>query len=807
MKRTTKNTWFASGVTAALLAGTIAASAPASAAGPEVGSAIELKAAVEALGPGAATVTLAAGFEAVATPPTITIPAGVALTLDGNGATVTKQAGSTGRHLNFTGNGSEPMVITDVTFQGPNDADPVGQAGGTPGGGLGINNVPTLSVSDSTFAGIDSSAGLALSGVTTLTVSRSSFMGNRAAAGAAIDLPNGVNATITDTTMHKNWGTQAGYSGGALRPQRGTNLTIERSVFSGNGSLTRGGAIAFHQMEGSLTVRDSVFDGNTVPESSYNPSMHDGGAIAVSEVATPNLQTGTTLITGTTFVNNSASDEGGALLLQSGNGSKATIINSTFFNNSSYGKQPTIDDSSGGGAIEAFGTALTLELTTFVNNLAYKGTTLGHQRGGAVSATGDQKHLTAQPLTLSRNLFVGNDVVANNGTPAVSSLYRQVSARGGIETLEGTPDTSATEHSPDEPEFEPGDRELVVPDRAANPADQGDDFLPFANEELTRTLNVGIDNGTKLDDGVTRLAVLGTDAPKLAPNGNPIVAGDPRTGLAQTPGTIVFHPRDDGYFAGLADNIGEALAGQDPPTALPVPSVTEDQRRAPLDQPADAGALQQAFIRFDPNGGDWPEYTPSAFDGSRIVQRDAAAVVWAVAAVGAELPSEPAPDAAPAGTSFAGWNTEPDGSGLAYPAGTFTVPAGNLRLYAIWKPQSATQGSVTAHYVDERGAQLRDPVVHTGDIGASYVTERLKFAGYDFVRVVGAASGQFETDPATVTYEYRKQSGPTPPPIVNPPSTGGLADSGSPAAGPLLAAAAALLLVAAGAFLSLRRRR
>ncbi|WP_206427605.1 hypothetical protein, partial [Leucobacter chromiireducens] len=111
-----------------------------------------------------------------------------------------------------------------------------------------------------------------------LTVETSSFLGNRAGSGAAIGMPGGVVATITSSTFHKNWGTASGYAGGALRLTGKTQLTVDRSVFSENLSTTRGGAIAFHQMDGTLTIRDSVFEGNRVPIAANNNTLNDGGA-------------------------------------------------------------------------------------------------------------------------------------------------------------------------------------------------------------------------------------------------------------------------------------------------------------------------------------------------------------------------------------------------------------------------------------------------------------------------------------------------------------------------------------------------
>ncbi|MBL3679660.1 MucBP domain-containing protein [Leucobacter chromiireducens] len=750
--------WGAVGLSAAMFAAVLSPASPALAAGTSVANVAELKTAVEALPAGAATIELANGFAPVGAPPTITVPDGVDLTLAGAGTTVTKADGTTGRHLDLVGNGSQTMTVTGIDFVGFNDPDPAGQAGGVPGGGLGLQNFAKVVVMEATFAGIDSSAGLALGGVKRLEVSDASFLGNRAAAGAAVELPVGIDATFTRTTMHKNWGTQPGYSGGALRAMGKSTLTVENSVFTGNVSLTRGGAIAFHQMDGALTVRDSVFTGNRVPLAANNTTVNDGGAIAVNERPIAGAQTGKTRITGSTFSENVAADEGGALLIQSGNGSSAVIQNSTFYANRAEGKQVSFDDTSGGGAIEAFGTPLTLEHNTFVNNLAHKGTSFfGHQRGGAVSTTGDTAHLTAQPLTLSHNLFVGNDVVTNDGVSAPSSLYRQVSARGGIETPEALADpTIAVDESPDAPDLTSDDAELQYPVRTQHPADGDEtDFVPLV--EVDERKNVGVDNGTAIDyDAVSRLAVLGDDAASPAANGSTVIAGDARTGTAQTPGTIRFLPEDAPFLVGLADG-----AAGDPAAAA---GVSQDQRGFPVDEPADAGALQQAFIRYDPNGGDWEALVERPFDGARIVLRDETALVWAVGPVGSEISTEPAPTTAPEGKVFAGWNTAADGSGTAFPAGTIAIPPGNLRVFAQWDTETppVKDGTVTVEYVDADGAPLRDPIVLTGKVGDPYTTEQVVFEGYDLLRIEGVPNGTYGDEAVIVRYHYRAQDIPPP---------------------------------------------
>lgn len=750
----------------------------------------ELTSAIEGLAAGETTIELAEDFAPVgpvANNSAISLPADVQLTLTGaaSGTTLTKTPGATGRFFTLRGNGSQTLSITGITFQGPNEADPAGLPGDVPGGGVGVDGVPSVSVAETTISGTASSSALAISGAATVSVTGSSFLGNRSGSSAAISGLHNTIATISDSTFHKNYGWELGYSGGAIRATGTTELTVERSVFSANESATRGGAIAFHQMGGTLNVHDSVFDGNVVQ--SNGNTLNDGGAIAVNERPIAGPQAGKTFISGTTFANNRSGDEGGAILAQSGDSTSFVVHNSTFFNNVAAGMQER-DASSAGGAIEAFGTPLTLLNNTFVNNIGERGKLfLGvAQAGGAVSAAGDSAHLKRAPVYASHNLFVGNDVLAANGSSATSSAYRQIAAA-----------------------------DLRTPSGDGDP----------------RELNVGIDAGKAIDLGkINRAAVLGTDTPSLEANGSSIVAGDPRTGYSQTPGTILFHPGDGDLLTGIADGIGAAPGG-----------LLTDQRGFPMDEPADAGAVQQAFVRFDPNGGDW-DYADHPFDGERIVLRantsevpdakgtggegadadgTAPALVWAVGHVGQTVTTEPAPTTVPEHGTFVGWNTEPDGSGTAVEPGSTVIPAGNLRLYAQWDINvPVADGTVTVNYVDTDGQLLRDPITLTGPVDADYTTEQLTFDGYDFTAVTGNTTGTYTEAPQTVTYTYTRAGtvGPTDPPVTptdppvaptDPPTTpkGGdkLGETGSP--GWIALAGGALALLLAGGTVLLVRRR
>lgn len=128
----------------------------------------------------------------------------------------------------------------------------------------------------------------------------------------------------------KNGCCASGNGGAIYFSQYGSTLTIKNSSFYDNTAYYRGGAVYFSSSNGTLTISDSTFAGNSAGT--------QGGAVY--------MPYGTAKITNTSFSDNSASSDAGALL---GSG---TISNSSFSGNTAsssagavYG-QWTISDSS-----------------------------------------------------------------------------------------------------------------------------------------------------------------------------------------------------------------------------------------------------------------------------------------------------------------------------------------------------------------------------------------------------------------------------------------------------------------------------
>jgi 6-phosphogluconolactonase (cycloisomerase 2 family) len=224
-------------------------------------------------------------------------------------------------------------------------------------GGAAISNDGTLRIAGSNFTGnkintggagnggaIDSSGDLLIAG--------SVFNGNISPnSGGAIYISAG-KAEIVDSIFNGNIANgDAGYGGGAIYIVDNNNLApvkITRSVFNGNLTPTGGGGAIFNNNSDSpLEIRDSSFQGNLagIPSSYPRP----GGAI---------LNYRTIAISNTLFMNNGASNNGGALANGDADSGVQTppparharfsVTNSTFVANAAAEK---------GGAIANYGVA------------------------------------------------------------------------------------------------------------------------------------------------------------------------------------------------------------------------------------------------------------------------------------------------------------------------------------------------------------------------------------------------------------------------------------------------------------------
>ena len=176
---------------------------------------------------------------------------------------------------------------------------------------------------------------------------------------------------ITNCDFNENYADCIGknaYGGGAMFVYRSMNVFIDSSRFIANEAVREGGAIRY---SGYLTITNSEF---------YSNKAKQGGALTSGQKIDLN-------IFNSTFANNTASEEGGAIKARFFNINDAKFINNTAPN---------------GGAIYARESSGSLYNSYFFNNTAYhKNTTYG--KGGALYV-----HNNVTSLEMYKNEFIKN---------------------------------------------------------------------------------------------------------------------------------------------------------------------------------------------------------------------------------------------------------------------------------------------------------------------------------------------------------------------------------------------------------------
>ena len=314
------------------------------------------------------------------------------VTIDGSGAQILLASGSVSRGVvtiqglsftngvNDTGYGgaieasSRNLTVNNSTFSAngavaPDETDYGGAIAGYGGGALTVTNSAfensfvasqggaiywegNATIASSTFTTNDAAfEGGAIyhdnSGADgVLTVSSSAFNDNSGEPGGAI-FSSGLAVNVTDSTFTQNTTAGQNATGGAISVD-GANLTVASSTFTQNSASpsisATGGAI--YGVNSDMVISTSTFDGNTSTGDAGGVFGGSGGAALT--------------ITETTFKNNEAGYEGGAVKAMSG----ISASNSTFSENSATGHT----NSSKGGAIH--GEGITLINSTVEGNRA-----------------------------------------------------------------------------------------------------------------------------------------------------------------------------------------------------------------------------------------------------------------------------------------------------------------------------------------------------------------------------------------------------------------------------------------------------
>ncbi|SHH61863.1 Listeria/Bacterioides repeat-containing protein [Anaerosphaera aminiphila DSM 21120] len=314
---------------------------------------------------------------------------------------------------------------------------------------------------------------ISTSGDATTEINNTHIYDNISGRGPAIYLGENSNVDINNSTIEKNSGNAGGWEAGAIASKnyRGI-LNINNTVFRENKNRAAytgvfgggGGAMSIHYLYGTINIDESVFDKNESNGEGLETvaKTYDGGAIYIidgRDGAEFNVDK-------TTFSNNTAYDDGGAIMVQgTGNpGLTTNISNSTFYNNKAYG----LDGANySGGAIQFFKNGGTSKMTnsilssTFVENQSGNEQSVIEQRGGAIGGSGSS---LAATFTRNDSLFIGNQVYGQNGAVNTASNYKDVS--NNTTTQAGGPN-------------------VINADKGATPQYTVDDVLGIKNIMLT----------------------------------------------------------------------------------------------------------------------------------------------------------------------------------------------------------------------------------------------------------------------------------------------------------------------------------
>ncbi|MBP6214389.1 MAG: VCBS repeat-containing protein [Pyrinomonadaceae bacterium] len=291
------------------------------------------------------------------------------------------------------------LTVTDSAFTG--NGVPAGGGGGT------ISNDGIATVTNTTFSSNTMGLGGGISNGGTVTVTGCTFTNNTVTSGSATGLGGGAiyssssvvgtAATITNSTFIGNAETGGSGGGGAVRNRSGT-MTIAGSTFTGNTSISAGGAI---QGGGVTNISGSTFTLNSALGPNSATGQGNGGAIS-------NTGGAQTTISDSVISGNSAANSGGGIYYQpNAGGALMNVSNTTIANNVANSNSDGVG--SGGGVYITGVGVVTVTGSTISGNIATLGSPLPNSsgQGGGFYVEG--------ALTLDNSTVSGNFAQSNYG--------------------------------------------------------------------------------------------------------------------------------------------------------------------------------------------------------------------------------------------------------------------------------------------------------------------------------------------------------------------------------------------------------
>jgi predicted outer membrane repeat protein len=217
---------------------------------------------------------------------------GVAVTINGNGATLSRTVGSVAPFFRFFEVGGGGLTLNNATLTG-------GNAPSGNGGAILVDVGPiTLNVSGSTFSGnssggdggaifYNSTVGVAM------TISNTTFTGNSGAGdGGAIFDNSDVGMTLTNTTFTGN---SAVGDGGAIFDNSDDGMTVTNTTITGNSSSDGDGGGIFDNSDGGLAFNCGSVANNSAATGASGGGIFDNsdaGLRVTNVVFTGNTATG-----------------------------------------------------------------------------------------------------------------------------------------------------------------------------------------------------------------------------------------------------------------------------------------------------------------------------------------------------------------------------------------------------------------------------------------------------------------------------------------------------------------------------------
>ncbi len=468
--------------------------------------------------------------------------------------------------------------------------------------------------------------GLSVSG--TAIVKNCLFSNISGSYGGGIDFRSGfldVKKSSFINITNTNWN----YWGGAIANHKGSgDAIIENCYFENNKAQSRGAAIGLYYFAGKMDITNCYFIGNEATQNDFNG---DGGAVALFN----NGQEAELNVEGSTFVDNIAPDDAGALFYegQGSNRVSGAVKNCTFVGNKGLNDYVNPDSKikiyDSGGAVQL---SLNADVK-FINNTFYN-----NSKGGKGGALGYHWHLTngAPTMFLINNLFIGNISTTEKNNNV--QLY-------GVKLNKG---------------------------------------------------NIGIDNGQSLNTNLSVESTLGSTTPELSTNLSQIKAGSSIDGICDAiiiP-TLMISPNLGGPYSDkiFADGNGH---GTDIGIELPL----TDQRGLTRVDPKDAGSVEILWAKFDAyidgtDDGYWEGLADFNYNGTVFYEKDnneKSKEYFVVSFYDGTIDDISIKPTHPNGNTFLGWmEIDEDGDELGEWDGESFVIDSNRRFRAIWEGNTST---------------------------------------------------------------------------------------------------------------------